>query len=192
MGGKFNLNIKQLRNSVSRLALAIESSGLMPAVKDCRNQLSKESQTARQNEAEASLSRVSDDYLRHAQGFSVDDDIVAGHLHLRELGSQEYWRALCDISQPQSERLRELILLYSRLMFASGHLPALLALIGETVDTGAVGQRPELTAESFTLELTHWTDAKGTAKTELSAGPCLLYTSPSPRDATLSRMPSSA
>ena len=29
-------------------------------------------------------------------------------------------------------------------------------------------------------------------KTEKFWGPCLLYTSPSPRDATLSRMPSSA
>ena len=35
-------------------------------------------------------------------------------------------------------------------------------------------------------------DAAGNAATLTLATPCLLYTSPSPRDATLSRMPSSA
>ena len=34
--------------------------------------------------------------------------------------------------------------------------------------------------------------ATGAAATAAVAMPCLLYTSPSPRDATLSRMPSSA
>ena len=38
----------------------------------------------------------------------------------------------------------------------------------------------------------HVWDADGRRYTDLLAGICLLYTSPSPRDATLSRMPSSA
>ena len=39
----------------------------------------------------------------------------------------------------------------------------------------------------------HWGEAKVTiSNTKITVNGCLLYTSPSPRDATLSRMPSSA
>ena len=42
------------------------------------------------------------------------------------------------------------------------------------------------------LEITTPTPVQASAIPEALAGHCLLYTSPSPRDATLSRMPSSA
>ena len=49
--------------------------------------------------------------------------------------------------------------------------------------------REQLLDERFKLALV---EAQITAEALAGASPCLLYTSPSPRDATLSRMPSSA
>ena len=56
---------------------------------------------------------------------------------------------------------------------------------------GGGGPGYEVPAE-FTTELAHVKGALAAARTPDQMNPCLLYTSPSPRDATLSRMPSSA
>ena len=42
------------------------------------------------------------------------------------------------------------------------------------------------------VDITDWIPGQSNKKTNKLLHPCLLYTSPSPRDATLSRMPSSA
>ena len=51
----------------------------------------------------------------------------------------------------------------------------------------------EVTSSSKPVMLQSYLDAVSTVKeANISSWDCLLYTSPSPRDATLSRMPSSA
>ena len=50
----------------------------------------------------------------------------------------------------------------------------------------------KLVGQAEIIQRTHPDFEKKAAKILAMAGPCLLYTSPSPRDATLSRMPSSA
>ena len=55
----------------------------------------------------------------------------------------------------------------------------------ELIQFGGTNHCIEFTADDFQLKRSYWTDA-------IDLGNCLLYTSPSPRDATLSRMPSSA
>ena len=57
---------------------------------------------------------------------------------------------------------------------------------------GGVKNFVEGTAGFFSGVLENLTNAAGSKPTNTSPGACLLYTSPSPRDATLSRMPSSA
>ena len=51
---------------------------------------------------------------------------------------------------------------------------------------------PMEAAEVVPLGTVFWSEVLGTALLTLLGVGCLLYTSPSPRDATLSRMPSSA
>ena len=70
--------------------------------------------------------------------------------------------------------------------------------VGDVMEGGAVGEVlsskcPGIEAGDFVLGAGGWQDyftLSGASLRKLD--PCLLYTSPSPRDATLSRMPSSA
>ena len=57
----------------------------------------------------------------------------------------------------------------------------LQAMLNQSVDLGLVARAPEL-----------WSTFNEVVETNMDIGRCLLYTSPSPRDRTRSRMPSSA
>ena len=73
---------------------------------------------------------------------------------------------------------------------------ALITLIKTYIDIGRhrkmerASYRMARTVKAYIKVLTH--NDLLTRKLDMLASPCLLYTSPSPRDATLSRMPSSA
>ena len=70
--------------------------------------------------------------------------------------------------------------------------------IHEIIDAAHAGpgqgfvQRYEDEAGAPVLAVTYWKIGKAVNSKTPAKTPCLLYTSPSPRDATLSRMPSSA
>ena len=83
------------------------------------------------------------------------------------------------------------------------HLVLLLAFFWVTYSTGGGGESVEpdrsagivLTVQSKPTEEQQYldqTDFQPSESNDTLAEACLLYTSPSPRDATLSRMPSSA
>ena len=64
---------------------------------------------------------------------------------------------------------------------------------GEVTATGVVRNALAATiSETLVLEIATGTDSSGDTEAFIRGNFCLLYTSPSPRDATLSRMPSSA
>ena len=69
-------------------------------------------------------------------------------------------------------------------------IDALALVLGERADAGVVREGAARASISATFH-THPALDAWLAERELSSD-CLLYTSPSPRDATLSRMPSSA
>ena len=82
-----------------------------------------------------------------------------------------------------------------RLSCCAGLALCVLALVTLWADEGRV-QRVALPAEDFgtgvSLAHEHVMDAGARDLMAADVAACLLYTSPSPRDATLSRMPSSA
>lgn len=147
----------------------------MPAVKNCRGQLTVGDSTteAGRRLAEAMLLRAGNDYIEHARRFSVNDLRVAEHFHLHELSSTTYWEGMVDESMPAAGRLRELVSLYSRLMFASSHLPRLLSLIRETGSAGSGGVTTGSAKSGFSLKLTELTIATAGAeeKVESAADP---------------------
>jgi len=128
----------------------------MAAVKNCRIQLAEagrdglDSSDTNKQLAEAMLLRAGSDYAAHASRFSADDRRVADHFHLQKLESTEYWEHLTDEQQSLTDRVGELVSLYSRLMFASSHLPRLASFINESVS----GAARLSDAGSFALELT--------------------------------------
>ena len=80
-------------------------------------------------------------------------------------------------------------------------LAFLVALFSMSCAQGSVGKSPELSPEGMLeqahralleLEYCKFALSHSGDGTELFPGVCLLYTSPSPRDGLLSRMPSSA
>ena len=170
-----SLDIYQFYNSAQRLALAIETSGLMAAVKNCRVQLTSADRSAGDTNrplAEAMLLRAGNDYREHAERFTADDCHVAEHFHLLELGTADYWDDLTTTTAPAASRLGELVSLYSRLMFANSHLPRLLSLIS---GSGA-HVTDDLSAHSdaacrFVLELADLTDVEGSGKFESAGDP---------------------
>ena len=121
----------------------------MAAVKTCRASLvagDSENETNR-SLSEAMLLRASNDFMELAERFAANDYRVTEHFHLHALVSTEYWANLADETASPGDRQRELVSLYSRLMFASSHLPRLLSLIAST------GHAADQNAASFVLEL---------------------------------------
>ena len=74
------------------------------------------------------------------------------------------------------------------------HSKGIPLIVDATFTTSAILKPFEYGADIVVYSLTKWMSGHGRviAGAVIEKGGCLLYTSPSPRDATLSRMPSSA
>lgn len=143
----------------------------MVAVKTTRARLAAgdtEGETSR-SLAEAMLLRASSDYIEQAERFTADDHRVAEHFHLQALVSADYWASLTDGTASTGNRQGELVSIYSRLMFASSHLPRLLSLISDAGTTA--GQFVVSNSGSFVLELADLRVAGNDSNVESAADP---------------------
>ena len=70
------------------------------------------------------------------QELSSAERRVVRLMHLEELGTTEYWRALVEDTADAKAHQRDIVRLASRVMFAAGQLPALVSLLEQSSGPG--------------------------------------------------------
>jgi len=75
--------------------------------------------------------------MESMEKFSPEEKAVSKAMFLESLGTTQYWQALLGSAADPKKSAAELVHLYSRVMFASTHLPNLARLLG-SVDSNSI------------------------------------------------------
>ena len=136
------------------------------------------------------------------QGFEVDGETKSSADILNEIASARVGTRYAEARDMVGDAVR--LYEYLRHNVSLRHKPGVAELLDWLGDMAASGIKPQMRLKQFpgvlnSLKATLCKDPQDqrTAESQISewlqkSETCLLYTSPSPRDATLSRMPSSA
>ncbi len=127
----------QLRSAAGTIAELLKKSDLLNSIRQHRD-----AREERQRQATRSrLSQSAKILLTGSRGFSEAESKVSSLLHLDKASSVDYWQALLNEHGDQSAQHSELVQLYSRVMFASSHLPSLLNMVSDERSAPAAIQR---------------------------------------------------
>ena len=118
----------ELQRAASTIAQTLKESDVMNAVRACRAARAPADRDASQ----AALSRSGTQLMAAFENLAPGEYALLEKLHLHTLRSAGYWRSLLADSVPPEQQQAELVHLYSRVMFATSHLPALVSILGET------------------------------------------------------------
>ena len=117
----------QLRSAAGTIAELLKKSDLLNSIRQHRD-----AREERQREGTRSrLSQSAKILIAGTRGFSEAETKVSTLLHLDKLSSVDYWQALLNADGDQRAQHAELVQLYSRVMFASSHLPSLLNMVSD-------------------------------------------------------------
>ena len=108
---------------------SLQTSGMMPALKAYRASLRGKGNV---DVAEAQLMQASNAYIEKTAMFGKDEASVVNLLHLGQIGTSSFWIDLTSNVRPVEVRQAQSVSAYSKMMFATSHLPSLLALVRET------------------------------------------------------------
>jgi hypothetical protein len=125
------MHADQLRVAIDKVVDTLAASGIMTAIRDYR--------TAKGDQrpvAAARLGHAGAMLMERMGNVTPQEETALKIMHLNNLRDTGYWQALLSMQKSEQERNAELVHLYSRVMFASNHLPNFSALLGR-VDTGA-------------------------------------------------------
>ena len=126
----------ELRQAVDRIVEILARADIRGAIDRFR--------TARGDErtvAAARLGHAGALVMERFEGLGDAERAVVRAMHLQELASPAYWRRVIESSGDPKAAAGELVRLASRVMFATGQLPGLAALLGG-VDAGADARHP--------------------------------------------------
>jgi len=115
----------QLRSAAGTIAELLNKSDVLTSIRQRRDAQGG----AELQASHARLTQSAKLLLRGVKGFSSAEKEVAAQLHLTSAGSLDYWQALLNQNGDVQAQHAELVQLYSRVMFASSHLPSLLGLL---------------------------------------------------------------
>ena len=115
----------QLRSAAGTIAELLNKSDVLTSIRQRRDAKSG----AELQSSHARLTQSAKLLLRGVKGFSSAEQEVASQLHLSSVGSLDYWQALLNQNGDAQAQHAELVQLYSRVMFASSHLPSLAGLL---------------------------------------------------------------
>ena len=132
----------ELQRAAITIAQTLKESDVMNAVRACRAARAPADREA----AQVTLSRSGTQLMAAFENLSPGEHALLEKLHLHTLKSAGYWRSLLADSVPPEQQQAELVHLYSRVMFATSHLPALVGILGNTSSEPAVV--PDATALS--------------------------------------------
>ena len=121
----------------------------MPALKSYRASLRGREDRAK---AVARMTRASEAYLERTLMFGDDESAVVNLLHLGQLGTASFWMDLASDVHPLETRQAQAVSAYSKMMFATNHLPSLMALVRESSAVDGLRSDDEVTA-SLVLRL---------------------------------------
>ena len=125
------MDLIQLYTATQRVVKSLKTSGLMPALKGYRASLRGQAQSDRAT-SESVLMEASGAYLDQTAMFGEDEASVVNLLHLAELGEASFWQDMTSNARSVEARMGQAVSAYSKVMFATGHLPGLLSLVRET------------------------------------------------------------
>lgn len=146
------MHADQLRSAIRRVVDVLNKADILSVVKEYRT-----AQGSNRAVAAARLGHSGAIIMENMDKFSAEETAVAKCMFLESLGSTQYWQGLLASAGDPSKNSAELVHLFSRVMFATTHLPNLANLLGEVSanvasDTGAA---KALSGESrLTIRLT--------------------------------------
>lgn len=136
------LDLIQLYSATQRVVKSLEISGLMPALKQYRAAL-RGTSAKDTDAAESRLLQAGEAYVEKTAQYSDDETSVVNLLHLGQLGLSSFWIDLTSSVSPVEVRKTQAVSAFSKIMFATSHLPGLLGLVRETSAVeGLRGQDP--------------------------------------------------
>ncbi len=134
------MHADELRVAIDKMVDTLAASGIMTAIRDYRT-----AKGDQQPVAAARLGHAGAMLMERMGKVTPHEETALKIMHLNNLRDTGYWQALLSIQKSEQERNAELVHLYSRVMFASNHLPNFSALLGR-VDAGAGGAGSPATA----------------------------------------------
>ena len=127
------MRTEQLCSAADTIAAVLKKSDLLNSIRQHRDA----SDAGHNDGSHSRLAQSAKILLRGVKEFSVAEKEVCSQLHLSSIGSLDYWQALLNKNGDKKAQQAELVQLYSRVMFASSHLPSLTGLLSSGRSTPA-------------------------------------------------------
>jgi len=134
------MHADQLRVAVDNVVNVLAESGVLTAIREHRT-----SRGDQRPVAAARLGHAGAMLMERWADASPAELTALKLLHLESMCEASYWQDLLGSTKPEKERNTELVQLYSRVLFASNHLPNFAALLGR-VKEGQTVAAPALPA----------------------------------------------
>ena len=128
------MHADELRLAIDRVVDTLTASGILTAIRDYR--IAKGDQRP---VAAARLGHAGAMLMEGMGEVSAHEKTALQLLHLSSLRETNYWQDLLSPNKPEKARAAELVQLYSRVLFASNHLPNFAALLGRVTSAPAGG-----------------------------------------------------
>jgi len=125
------MHADQLRVAVDKVVNTLTASGILTAIRDYR--------TAKGDQRPVAAARLGHAGAMLMEGLARVTPAEASTLqllHLQNLRETNYWNDLLSPQKPEQQRSAELVHMYSRVLFATNHLPNFAALLAR-VDANA-------------------------------------------------------
>ncbi len=144
------MHADELRTAIHRVVEVLNKADILAVVKEYRT--AKGDQRA---VAAARLGHSGAVIMENMDKFSPDEKAVVRCMFLESLGTTQYWQGLLASADDPKKNAAELVHLFSRVMFASTHLPNLANLLGDVQSTTSPSISLPVVGESrLTIRLT--------------------------------------
>lgn len=145
------MHADELRTAIHRVVEVLNKADILAVVKEYR--------TAKDNQRAVAAARLGHSgavIMENMDKFAPAEKAVVKSMFLESLGTTQYWQGLLGSADDPKKNAAELVHLFSRVMFASTHLPNLANLLGEVgaaSSTNSVGL-PVVGEARLTIRLT--------------------------------------
>ena len=146
-----SMHADELRTAIHRVVEVLNKADILAVVKEYRT--AKGDQRA---VAAARLGHSGAVIMENMDKFAPAEKAVVKSMYLDSLGTTQYWQGLLGSADDPKKNAAELVHLFSRVMFASTHLPNLANLLGEVGASTAAnsGGLPVAGEARLTIRLT--------------------------------------
>jgi len=144
------MHADELRSAINRVVEVLNRADILAVVKEYRTATGDNRAVAA-----ARLGHSGAVIMESMDKFSRAERAVVKSMFLDGLGTTKYWQGLLASAGDPSKNSAELVHLFSRVMFASTHLPNLAKLLGDTTGRAAAGVPQPVAGEArLTIRLT--------------------------------------